>query len=72
MVEGWLVQESMVYITKSLDSIDLDMPLQWHNNKDEHIVGEVAQVKGTQRKMSMLLREKIMKFCYINCADMQK
>ena len=72
MSKGWLVQESMVYITKFLASIDPNMPLQWHNKEDEHIVGEVAQREGTHRKMSMLLREKIMKFCYLNSNDMQK
>ena len=72
MAKGWLVQESMVYITKFLASVDPDMPLQWHNKEDEHIVREIAQGKGTRRKMSMFLREKIMKFCYINCVDIDR
>lgn len=72
MVKGWLVQGSMVYITEFFASIDPDRPLQWHNKEDDRIVEEVAQGKGTRRKMSMLLMEKIMRFCYISFANMQK
>lgn len=67
MEEEWLLQESMVYITQFLTSMDPDMPLKWHKKDDE-----VAQGKGVPRKMGEVLRKKINKFCILNSNDMQK
>ena len=46
MVEGWLVQESMVYIINFFASIDHNIPLQWHNKDDEHIVERLIKERG--------------------------
>ena len=50
-------------------SIDEQMPLKWHNKDD---VGEVPQGQGIQRKMSLELRERIVKFGIVNSNNMQK
>lgn len=72
MAEGWLAQESFVYISDFLTSIDPSMAPILDNAEDERLVGEVAQGKGTIRRMDHTLRVKINQFCLLNCNEMQK
>lgn len=72
MAEGWLVQESLVYISEFLGKSDESMPVLWENKEDERMVGEVPQGNGLQRKMDSILEEKINRFCILNHPSMEK
>ena len=72
MAEGWLVQESLVYITKFLGRKEESTPVLWDNKEDERMVGEVAQGNGLQCKMDSILEEKIKRFCILNHPSMEK
>ena len=72
MAEGWLIQESLVYITKFLSSLDPGMPRLWTPDSDSRIEGEEAQGKGLVRKMDSQLRGKINKFCIMNSQPMER
>ena len=47
MAEGWLVQESCVWISVCLGRVDKSMPMLWCMKDDDSLVGEVRQGKGT-------------------------
>ncbi|RYA39311.1 DUF4218 domain-containing protein, partial [Enterobacter cloacae complex sp. GF14B] len=64
MAEGWLVQESLVLTTEFLSVSDPKMPRLWSDEEDARLVGEEPQGQA--------VREKIMKFCILNSAPMQK
>ena len=72
MAEGWLVQEALVYVTEYLEQNDPHMPLLWRSKDDDRLVSEVPQGQGIQRKMNEELREKINRFCFLNCNDAEK
>lgn len=72
MAMGWLVQESLVYITEFLSTFDPDMPRLWSQEEDDRLVGEEPQGKGLVRRMDVALREKINKFCILNSYAMEK
>ena len=72
MAEGWLIQESLVYITEFLSSANPEMPRLWTPEIDMRVTGEEAQGKGIVRKMDSHLRDKINKFCILNSAPMEK
>lgn len=72
MAEGWLVQESMVYITEFLAHTNPSVPRLWDNKDDERVVGELPQGKGSIRRMSEPFRNKVNKFCILNSEEMQK
>ena len=46
MAKGWLVYESMHYITKYLSMVDSCSPRLWAENEDEKMDGEVLQGVG--------------------------
>ena len=72
MAMGWLVQESLVYITEFLSTSDPDMPRLWSQEEDDRLVGDEPQGKGLVRRMDVALREKINKFCILNSHAMEK
>ena len=72
MAEGWLVQESLVFITEFLISYDPEMPKLWSQDANIRITGEEPQGKGIMRKMDIRMREKINKFCILNSQAMEK
>ena len=73
MVKGWLVQESIVYISEFLGRRDIPMPILWHDhNKDERMTGKVPEGKGQDHKMDSTLEEKINRFCMLNHPMMEK
>ena len=72
MAEGWLVQESLVFITEYLSSVDPEMPKLWSKDTDNRVSGEEPQGKGIMRKMDNALRDKIHKFCILNSQAMEK
>lgn len=72
MAEGWLVQESLVYISEFLGKKEDSLPLLWQNIEDKRMVGDVPQGKGKQCKMDSSLEEKINRFCMLNHPAMEK
>lgn len=72
MAMGWLVKESLVYITEFLTTTDPDMPKLWSQEEDERVTGVVPQGQGVQRVMDETLRQKINKFCILNSSAMEK
>lgn len=72
MAMGWLVQESLVYITEFLVTVDPDMPRLWTQDEDDRILGEEPQGKGMVRLMDVSMRDKINKFCILNSQAMEK
>ena len=44
MAEGWLVQESLVYISEHLGQREPSMPILWHNKGDDSFAKKVIQV----------------------------
>lgn len=72
MAEGWLVQESCVWISEYLGRVDQDLPLMWSNKDDDRLVGDVPQGQGTQFRMSESFREKVMTYCIANSNEMEK
>ncbi|RYA67492.1 hypothetical protein DD598_28100 [Enterobacter cloacae complex sp. 2DZ2F16B1] len=72
MAEGWLVQEFLVLTIEFLSVSDPEMPRLWSDEEDARLVGEEPQGQGVPKKMNLDMREKIMKFCILNSAPMQK
>lgn len=72
MAAGWLVQESLVYITEFLTTSDPEMPRLWTQEEDDRLLGEQPQGKGLMRAMDATLRGKINKFCILNSHAMEK
>ena len=75
MAEGWLVQESIVYISEFPGRRDVPMPssVLWHDQKeDERMTSEVPQGKGKDYKMDSTLEENINRFRMLNHPMMEK
>lgn len=72
MAEGWLIQESLVYITEYLSASDPEIPRLWSQESNRRVIGEEPQGQGIKRKMDNNLREKINKFCILNSHVMEK
>ena len=52
MAEGWLVQESCVWITEYLGRVDKAMPMLWSSKDDDRLVDEVRQGKGLRFRLT--------------------
>ena len=72
MAKGWLVQESLVYISKFLGQREPCMPILWHNNEDDRMTSEVPQGKGKICLMDQNQEEKVNRFCMLNHLSMEK
>ena len=66
MAEGWLVQESCVWISKYLGSVDARMPKLWSMQDDDRLVSKVRQGKDLQFGRSEEEKEKVQSFCFAN------
>lgn len=71
MAKGWLVQESLYYVTEYLQTIDPLAPQLWSNNEDSKIFGEVLQGAGKVVKLSPETRDMINTFIIYNSEKMQ-
>ena len=72
MAEGWLVQESCVWISKYLGRVDTTMPVLWSTKDDERLIDEVRQGKGLCFRLTDEIREKIQSYCIANTAQLDK
>ena len=66
MAEGWLVYESMHYITEYLSMVDSCSPHLWDENEDEKMDGEVLQGVGKEFMLSEDMRDAINTFILYN------
>lgn len=72
MAEGYIVQESLYYVTEYLLTIDRHAPRLWSEDDDEKVSGEVVQGRGKETQLSFEIREKINTFILYNSERMQK
>ena len=72
MAMGWLVQESLVYITEYLSTSDPELPRLWRQDENDQITGEEPQGQGLQRRMDPIMRDKVSTFCILNSHAMEK
>ena len=72
MAEGWLVQESCVWISEYLGRVDTTMPMLWSTKDDERLIDEVRQGKGLRFRLTEERREKIQSYCIANTVQLDK
>lgn len=72
MAEGWLVQESLVYIAEWITEMDKESPMVWHKGEDERLTNDVAHGGGTSKRMDGSLEEKINRFCMLHHPAMER
>ncbi|MCO5574600.1 hypothetical protein L7F22_028388 [Adiantum nelumboides] len=75
MAEGWIVQESLVYITEWIAEFDKETqesPMLWRVGEDERLMTDVAHGGGTSKRMDTMLEEKINRFCMLHHPTMDK
>lgn len=72
MAEGWLVQESFVYISEYLSQVDPRMPRLWSNEIDARMESNVPQGKGRVSIMKRSMMNKVNAFCIISLDIMKK
>ena len=72
MAEGWLVYESMHYITKYLSMVDSCSPRLWSENEDEKMDAEVLQGVGKEFMLSEEMCDAINTFILYNHEKMIK
>ena len=72
MAEGWLVQESCVFITEYLVNENTNIPRLWSTKDYDRAVGEVTQGNGITKRFTEQMREKVHTYCLMNCPEMQK
>jgi hypothetical protein len=51
MVEGYMVYQSMVYISEYLPKVDIDVPHIWDDKYTNKFEGEVLLGKGIEKKV---------------------
>lgn len=71
MAEGWLVQESCVFISGYLAHKN-NMPHLWSTKDDDRVVGEVPQGNGVTKLFDEAMRTKVNNYCMMNSEEMQK
>ncbi|MCO5609400.1 hypothetical protein L7F22_063626 [Adiantum nelumboides] len=75
MAEGWIVQESLVYITEWIVEFDKETqesPMLWRLGEDERLTTDVAHGGGTSKRMDTTLEENINCFCMLHHPTMDK
>ena len=72
MAEGWLVQESCVWIIEYLGHVDREMPMLWNTKDDKRLIDEVRHGKGLRFRLTNVTREKIQSYCISNSIIMDK
>ena len=72
MAEGWMVQESCVFISEYLSrSQNNDLQL-WSTKDDDRLVGDVPQGNGVVNKFSEEVKTKVSDYCMMNSDGIQR
>ncbi|MCO5581359.1 hypothetical protein L7F22_035241 [Adiantum nelumboides] len=72
MVEGWLVQESCVFVSEYLSRSQNNALELWITKDDDRVVGDVLQGNGVVKQFSEEVRTKVSNYCMMNTDGMQK
>ncbi|MCO5549356.1 hypothetical protein L7F22_002826 [Adiantum nelumboides] len=72
MAEGWMVQESCVFISEYLTRSQNNIIELWNIKDDERVVSEVPQGNGVVKRFSEAERIKVSDYCMMNTDIMQR
>ncbi|MCO5572395.1 hypothetical protein L7F22_026149 [Adiantum nelumboides] len=72
MAEGWLVQESCVFVSEYLSRSQNNALELWSMKDDDRVVGDVPQGNGVVKRFSEEVRTKVSNYCMMNIDGMQK
>lgn len=72
MAEGWLVQESCVFISEYLSRSQNNVLELWSTKDDDRLVGDVPQGNGVVQRFSEEVRTKVSNYCMMNTDGMQR
>ena len=72
MAMGWLIQESLFYITEYLSTSNLELPRLWRQDENDQITGEEPQGQRRQRRIDPIMQDKVSTFCILNSHAMEK
>lgn len=72
MAEGWLVQESCVFISEYLLRSQNNVSQLWSTKDDDRVLGEVPQGNGVIKRFTEQVRTKVSNYCMMNSECMQK
>lgn len=72
MAEGWIVQDSFVYVSEYLATMDSSMPRLWNDEEDPRIHSHVPSGRGKTMNMDRSMRDAVNNFCILNADVMNK
>ncbi|MCO5560912.1 hypothetical protein L7F22_014532 [Adiantum nelumboides] len=72
MVEGWLVQESCVFVSEYLSRSQNNALELWSTKDDDQVAGDVPQGNGVVKRFSEEVRTKVSNYRMMNTDGMQK
>ena len=72
MAEGWLVQESCVFVADYLSRSQKNESELWSTTDNDWLVGDVPQGNGVMKRLSEEMRTKVSNYCMMNSDVMQK
>ncbi|MCO5547670.1 hypothetical protein L7F22_001121 [Adiantum nelumboides] len=72
MAEGWMVQESCVFISEYLTRSQNNIIELWNIKDDERVVSEVPQGNGVVKRFSEAEQTKVSDYCMMNTDIMQR
>ena len=72
MGEGWMVQESCVFILEYLSRSQNNILELWSTKDDDRVVGDVLQGNGVLKRFSDEVQSKVSNYCMMNSDSMQK
>ena len=65
MAEGWLVEESCVFISKYLSHSQKNVSELWSTKDDDRVVGDVPQGNGIVKCFNEEVQTKVSNYCMI-------
>ena len=72
MAEGWLIQESCVFISEYLSRSQNNVLELWSTKDDERLVGDVPQGNGAIKQFTQEVQIKFSTYCMMNSDGMQR
>ena len=72
MAEGWMVQESCVFVSEYLSRSQNNVLELWSTKDDDRVLGDVPQGNGIVKRFSEEVRNKVSNYCMMNSDSMQR
>lgn len=72
MAEGWMVQESCVFVSEYLSRSQNNILELWSTKDDDRVLGDVPQGNGVVKRFSDEVRSKVSNYCMMNSDSMQR